>query len=202
MKIRAISTMIFMMSFLAIILVPNLSFSQKKHKGHKGKRHPAKGANHRHKHSVKKNIAVRHYKNMPRRSVVMLAPKAAVIVTHKQIKYRYHNGVYYRPSGNKFVVVAAPRGRRVKVLPTKRYRFVHAKRTYYYYYGTFYSQVNESDEYEVVTPPLGAKIDLLPEGYEVVEYNNDVCYKLDKVYYRPVESEGGDVVYEVVKVDV
>ena len=70
---------------------------------------------------------------------------------------------------------------------------------YFYYYGIYYvsSQVGG---YEVVEAPLGARIDALPDGYEIFELDSKVYYRLDDNYYKAVVEPNGNVVYEVVRV--
>ena len=143
---------------------------------------------------------VKHYKQQPRRGAqVTVLPKKTVVVTHSNNKYHYRNGIYYRPVNGSYVVSAPPVGIRVKLLPPNPYKVWHSGRSYYYYYGTYYLPVN-GNEYEVVSAPLGARIDALPDGYDVFELDGQVYYRLDETYYKAVIEDNGNVVYEVVRI--
>ncbi|MEM9326630.1 MAG: DUF6515 family protein [Bacteroidota bacterium] len=80
--------------------------------------------------------------------IVRTLPKNHVVITHRNVRYRYVNGVYYRPKGNGFVVVSAPMGIRVTSLPrTATVVRVRGKR-YYRYEGIYYRKSGRT--YEVV----------------------------------------------------
>ncbi len=145
-----------------------------------------------------KKVVVKTYKTLPRwKSTIKVVPAKAIVATHNRIKYRIHNGIFYKPSGNSFVVITPPAGIRINTLPANRYRFVHKKRTYYYYYGAYYAPVSRGG-YKVIKAPVGAKVDTLPEGYEIVESGGSVYYKIDTVYYKAIAVTDGNVMYEVV----
>lgn len=94
------------------------------------------------------------------------------------------------------------RGLRVTVLPTGYRTVLVGSRTYYYYYGTYYSQTPSSTEYETIDPPTGAVVDSLPYGYEVKSIGGNEYYVLDGVYYSEVDApefEDG-IGYEIVGV--
>ena len=55
-----------------------------------------------------------------------------------------------------------------------------------------------SGEYEVVSAPIGAEVDAIPEGYETEEIDGVVYYTLDDVKYMEKGTES-DPVYVVVK---
>ncbi len=145
-----------------------------------------------------------HYRNMPRWGYwVSVVPPEARVVRHKDVKYRYLNGVYYRPYANKkFMVVAAPQGMKTKALPVGHKRIVVRSRTYYYYYGTYYQKnvMKGVVSYETTKPPVGAKVDALPEGYEEMELGGAIYYVLDDQYYKEIVTGDGenDVHYELV----
>ena len=68
---------------------------------------------------------------------------------------------------------------------------------YYYYNGTYYDQ--RGNDYYVVSPPEGAIVESLPEGYETVVVDGETYYTIDGAQYRPVVVENGEIWYEVIK---
>ena len=153
------------------------------------------------RHPVVGRRAHIHYASMPRwGSFIGVAPAAAIVIRTGLHPYYFHNGIYYSPRNNSYVVVRPAPGIRIRVLP-KGFRTIRVgPRKYYYYYGTFYSRVN-SEEFEVSQAPPGAIVDAIPEGYEVRNVNGTEYYVLDDVYYSEIETplvEGG-VGYEVMK---
>jgi hypothetical protein len=155
--------------------------------------------------TVHRKVVVRkahvRYAHLPRwRSVVAVAPAGSVVIRTRKVAYHYHNGIFYTPASKGFVIVRPVRGVRVKVLPVGYRKIVVGPRPYFYYYGTFYAQVDNSDEYETVDAPEGAVVDALPVGYEVRNIDGTEYYVLDDVYYAEVESTEFDdgIGYEVV----
>jgi hypothetical protein len=63
------------------------------------------------------------------------------------------------------------------------YRDIVVKdRHYFYRGGAFYDR--GPNGYFVVTPPIGASIDVLPGGYRVVRHNRIKYYVYGGIYYR------------------
>ena len=144
------------------------------------------------------------YAHLPRwRSVVAVVPAGAVAIKANQVAYHYHDGVFYTPRNNGFVVVRPVRGVRVKVLPPGHRRIMVGPQPYFYYYGTFYRKADNSDEYETVDAPAGAVVDALPDGYEVKNVDGAEYYVLDGVQYAEVDAPEYDdkVGYEVVSMN-
>jgi hypothetical protein len=98
-------------------------------------------------------------------------------------------------------VVRPVPGIRIRVLPVGYRTVLVGPRHYYYYYGTFYSRVENNGEYEVVDAPEGAIVDALPDGYEVKTVNDTEYYTIDDDFYAEVETDNieGGVGYQVVK---
>ncbi|NER17269.1 DUF6515 family protein [Spongiivirga citrea] len=119
-------------------------------------------------------------------------------IAYRGVGFRFYKGIWYRPSGRRLVVARAPFGVRVKVLPVGYSRFVIGLRPYFYYYGTFYTKVDGTDEYQVVEPPIGAEIDALPDGYKIVEVNGQEYYKLENTYYEAHIDDNENEYYVVV----
>lgn len=138
------------------------------------------------------------YAALPRwGAAVTVVPAGAVVIN----SYHFHNGIFYSKRNNGFVVVRPVRGVRIRILPVGYRTIILGPRTYYYYYGTFYTKVVNAEEYEVVNAPEGAIVDALPDGYEVKTVNGNEYYVLDGVYYGEVDAADidGGVGYKVVK---
>lgn len=148
---------------------------------------------------VKRHNPHHRYANLPRWGhSYKLAPKNAFIIAHSGRKYHYKSGIYYRKSGAKYLIVKAPVGLRVQTLPKEGIRCVVRGKRYFYYYGTFYKQVDNSDEYITVAPPLGARVNALPEGYKTVEIKGEDLYQFEGTYYKVVIDDNNQELYEVV----
>ena len=177
-----------MISFLFIAFAPNDIYAQQ--------RAPAR--------KVKKQkvvTPVRSNSNQLRRGAqVTVLPKKSVAIAHRNTKYHYQNGIFYRPNNGRYIVTTPPIGIRITVLPPNPYRVVVPGRRspYYYSYGTYYAPV--SGGYEVVDAPIGARVDALPDGYEEVQLDHMVYYRFDNIYYKAVVEPNGYVAYEVVRV--
>jgi hypothetical protein len=70
--------------------------------------------------------------------------------------YYFHGGVWYRPSGGRFVVVGPPIGVFVPVLPAFYTTVWFGGFPYYYANDTYYNWIPAQGQYEVVDPPEGA----------------------------------------------
>jgi len=83
---------------------------------------------------------------------VRVLPPGYAVVNYRSAPYYYHAGVWYRPSGPGFVVVAPPIGIIVPLLPPA-YATVYAGGVPYYYANeVYYQQVPNG--YAVVNPPV------------------------------------------------
>lgn len=162
-----------------------------------------------HRHAVRVHVRVTRrahirYAHHPRwGAVVVAAPRNAVVIRDAATPYYFNDGIYYVQRNTGFVVVRPAPGIRIRVLPVGyRTVVVRSHRPYYYYYGTFYTKVNNSDEYEVTAAPEGAIVNALPDGYEVKTIKDQEYYVLDDVYYAEVEAEDMEdgVGYQVVRI--
>ncbi len=89
----------------------------------------------------------------PHGTMVGLPPSAPVVINHPSGHYYYSGGVWYAPRGPSYVVVAAPIGVFVPVLPVY-YTTVWANGAPYYYANdTYYAWSPAQNSYEVVSPP-------------------------------------------------
>ena len=185
---------------ITLLIIAGAAQAQTHHKEKHAKHHTVK-VYHRH-HVVVRRAHVR-YVHLPRwRASVAVIPAGALTIKTKTNPYYFHQGVYYTPRNNAYVVVRPVAGVRIHVLPVGYRRVVLGPRNYYYYYGTFYTQVDKSDEYETTDAPVGAVVDALPDGYEVKTIDGTEYYVLDNVYYAEVETDEVEdgIGYEVVKI--
>ena len=87
--------------------------------------------------------------------VAPAVPRGAYTVRYRGGDYLYHGGEWYRPHGRVAVVVAAPIGAFVPVLPAFYSTVWWSGVPYYYADDTYYSWNTGANEYEVVQPPNG-----------------------------------------------
>ncbi len=162
----------------------------------KVKRHHVK--NRRRKHIKVRRQAHYRYRHLPHRGkVVTSVGRGYVNIKIRGVGFRFHKGVWYKPKGNRFVVVPAPFGARVNILPVGYKKLVIRSRPYYYYFGTYYIKAKGIDEYLVVEGPVGAEVNALPEGYTIVTIADTEYYKLDETFYEP-RLNGEDEEYFVI----
>ena len=159
--------------------------------------------------TIRKHHRAAHYRyrTLPKWGVRCTAPVAGKVIVHRNVRYRYNKGVFYRPTNNTYVIVSAPRGMRINALPAgyKKIYITGHKQPYFYYYGSYYKTValQKTIQYEAVTAPIGARVHALPIGYSELEKNGRVYYELDNNYYKEVITGNGDddVYYELVSSD-
>lgn len=133
----------------------------------------------------------RHYHGRPRLGLVVSAvPKSARVIRSGSRIYYLDRGIYYVTRGNRFVVVRPAVGLRIRTLPQGFVRTIVRGTTYFYYYGSFYTLVEDgADEYQVVAPPTGALVDALPEGYEAVVVAGKPYLVVGDTYYESVATD-------------
>lgn len=142
------------------------------------------------------------YKNLPKvGTTVKTTPKGAVMVHPGNVKYYYYGGLFYKPYAGSYIVVKAPRGTRVKVLPANRSLIVVEGQNYYYYYGTYYYADSLNNDYVITAPPKSAVVDAIPEGYEIKMIDDKEYFIYDDTWYKTVEMKNGETGYEVVNED-
>ncbi|MBS0376626.1 MAG: hypothetical protein JSR73_18785 [Proteobacteria bacterium] len=83
-------------------------------------------------------------------------PRGAYSVAYGGGNYWYHGGVWYRPYGPRWVVVAPPFGVFVPFLPPFYTTVWFGGIPYYYSNDAYYVWREEQQSYEVVEPPGGA----------------------------------------------
>jgi hypothetical protein len=88
--------------------------------------------------------------------VVNQTPRDAVVVRKGSTRYWFDRGVWYRPTGDRYSVVAAPIGVFVRVLPSSYTTLRIRGLPYYYANDTYYLWREDNQAYEVVETPPGA----------------------------------------------
>ncbi len=128
----------------------------------------------------------------PNRKVIrykVLPGKNHLIFHHRNLKYYYSGGFYYRMMDGYYVRTVPAFGLRIKVLPVAHRIIVWNSRKFFYHQGVYYAAVN--DEYEVVAPEPGLTIEELPEAAERVKIDNEDYYEYNNVLYQKIKTEGG-----------
>jgi hypothetical protein len=83
------------------------------------------------------------------------APPGGYAIDHDQDHYWYDEGEWYRREDRDWVVVGAPVGAFVSVLPRFCTTVLLGGVPYYYANETYYSWNGDQQKYEVVAPPAG-----------------------------------------------
>jgi hypothetical protein len=88
--------------------------------------------------------------------VVNSLPRDRIVINHGPDRFFYSGGVWYAPRGGAFVVVGAPFGVFVPVLPPYYNTVWFGGVPYYYANDTYYMWSAQDNGYEVVGAPPGA----------------------------------------------
>ena len=111
-----------------------------------GERHEHLDGRHEHNHSY-----------VDRGVVVGAVPRGAQPVRYGGARYWYHGGVWYRPEGPGFLVIAPPVGIVVDVLPPYYAAVAAGGVQYYYANDTYYLFNSAARGFQVVDPPAGVE---------------------------------------------
>jgi hypothetical protein len=106
----------------------------------------------------------RFYPN--RGSYVDRLPSDRIIVPFHNERFYFDRGVWYRPSGSRFVVVAPPIGLSISILPPFYTTLWVGGVPYYYADGVYYNWRPVERRYIVVEPPRETEITRLPPASE------------------------------------
>jgi hypothetical protein len=112
-------------------------------------------AQHEHEHFDARHGHSRYY--APHGAEIGVLPHGAVEARFHGDRYWFHGGVWYRPYGPRWVVVAPPIGLYVSVLPPFYTTLMIGGAPYYYANETYYTLDPVTQQYVVVAPPAGAE---------------------------------------------
>jgi len=143
------------------------------------------------------------YQNLPKLGTVVTSlPARSTVVVRDSSRYYYKGGVYYLQGPKGFQVILPPVGCRIQGLPLGYRRVPVGENIYFYYFGTFYKQSANSDNYDIVKAPEGAIVDALPDGYKIQKIDNVEYYLLGDTYYAEIDAPdmNRNIGYEVVTI--
>jgi hypothetical protein len=104
-----------------------------------------------------------HDRFYPSRGMIVdRVPHDHVVVPYRGEHYYFHGGVWYRPYGPRFVVVAPPIGLTVSILPPFYTTLWVGGVPYYYADGTYYAWRPQDRQYVVVEPPSDSQVTSVP----------------------------------------
>ncbi len=148
-----------------------------------------------------------HYRYYPPRGYVAPAlPRNVVVVRHRHYDYWYGGGVWYRPYGPRYVVVAPPIGVYVSLLPSFYTTVWFGGIPYYYANDAYYVWRAQQRAYEVVEPPPAARVSTVSpaaedifvypregQGPEQVAGDRYECHRWasDETGFDPTRADGG-----------
>ena len=98
----------------------------------------------------------------PRGHVVQVLPRQHRVIPYRGTRYYYHGGVWYRPSGVRFVVVLPPVGLIVPFLPPFYTTIWVGGLPYYYAGGVYYTWRPEENVYVVAEAPPESEVSEQP----------------------------------------
>jgi len=151
----------------------------------------------------------RYYHNRyypPRGTYYDHIPRDHLVVPYRDTRYYFHGGVWYRPDGLRFVVVAPPVGLTLSLLPPYYTTVWIGGAPYYYADGVYYTWRPSERVYEVVEPPKDSQVVALPpepeqlfiypkQGQSEQQQANDRydCHRwaVDQTDFDPTEPGGG-----------
>jgi len=102
----------------------------------------------------------------PRGHLVPSLPAGHRRIVFRGVHYHYHAGVWYRPSGTRYIVVSPPYGLTITFLPPFFTIIWVGAVPYYYAAGVYYLWYPEYHYYRVVEPPPESDIREQPPGSE------------------------------------
>ncbi|GEM_PF-3000849 len=136
------------------------------------------------------------HKSVVRSVSVSSIPRGGTWVSYKGTKYVAAGGVYYRPQGNRYVIVTPPRGLYVTVLPAG-FSTVYVSDICYYSCGGVYYQAKD-EGYVVVEAPVGALVPSIPKEAREIIIDGKTYYEFEGVQYLAVVHED-TVWYKVIR---
>lgn len=140
--------------------------------------------------------------------VVREVPRDSYTVVHANVNFSYSRGEWYRRSGPRWVVVAAPIGAFVPVLPPFYTTVWFSGSPYYYANDTYYiwdtphreyrvvDAPNESESAATTQPPASDQLFVYPKNGQSPEQQSRDRYEchhyaVEQTGYDPTQSGGG-----------
>jgi hypothetical protein len=123
-------------------------------------------------------------------------PSSYIRISHLGNPYFFNNGLFYRPYGNYYGLVAPPLGLTLGMLPSGYWNFRFRGFPYYYYSGVFYKPT-DNQQYQVVAPPAGAEVPNLPKDAKIMIINNQKFYEYLGTFYKETTDQNGSIKYIV-----
>jgi len=99
----------------------------------------------------------RYHYYPPRGYAMPALPGGSISIVHGSGNYFFHGGVWFRPIGARFVVIAPPLGVVVPMLPPAYVTLWIGGAPYYYANGAYYAAA-PGQGYVIVEPPPGADV--------------------------------------------
>ena len=128
--------------FLICLLTGAVIYTKPAFADRNGNHHGRRYLDSRHHHN-------RHYP--ARGAYVAAVPKGHRVFVHRHVRYHFHGGIWYRPYGSRFVIVAPPIGLVVPFLPPYYATIRVGSVPYYYANEVYYTPVRGG--YMIVDPP-------------------------------------------------
>jgi hypothetical protein len=159
-------------SVLAILLSLGLGVSEVSADSRRGDDRRGDDRKPRIEHSYQLDQRHHHDRYYPPRGVVVdRLPRGPVIVPHRNTNYYFHGGVWYQPSGPRFVVVTPPIGLSLSVLPPFYTTLWIGGAPYHYADGVYYQWRPSYRDYVIVEPPREVEsASVAPEAEQMFVY--------------------------------
>jgi hypothetical protein len=125
--------------------------------------------------------------------------RPSIFINFGGYRYTYYDGIFYRPWGSYYTIVAPPLGIHIGMLPYGYRTFYLGDDDYYYYNGIYYRHYD--DYYEVVTPPIGAEVAEIPDGARPLVIDGHKYYEYNGTYYRETPHSNGEMWYTIMGKD-
>jgi len=142
---------------------------------------------------------------------VTAIPRGYYTIHHGGIRYAYYGGVWYRPYGSRFVVIAPPFGLVVPFLPlyyttlwVGGVPYYYANEVYYMHTPGGYTVVEPPKGEVVPAPPVEEKMFIYPRKGQSEKQQSDDRYEchrwaVDQTHFDPTQPPGSVTVPEAQK---
>jgi hypothetical protein len=111
--------------------------------------------------------------------------------------YYWFNGGFYDYDNFGFYWMFPPIGFEINFIPANCYYFYYNYRPYYYYAGVFYVPIDNTPNYVVAEPPVGAIVQSIPDDATQLVIDGQIYLTYNNIIYKQVDVEG-TTAYKVV----